>query len=352
MKKISVMGFDSGYDYVKAVIGPNKKERISFPSAYVLDSNIRGRMATSFGSESDFGIDNITITFEEEKYYIGENVRDVDIEAHGDKEIADDKYSYPYEKAKLLAAAALFFPDHDEIVIENLVLGLAMKLYDDHQEKYKNNYENEVFEFKAGKDRKKVEIKNVVIIPQSLGAYYNDNLDAEGNSKEYKDGDELYGVLDIGGRTLDGTVARRSKRIERHQLGLDLGVILGAYEHVATKTGIPVNIIQNAYLSGKQRITYENKQHNIAAMCKAEFDNLAREIHSKVTRQWRTILPTLEKIYLTGGGAEEVYDFIQDYFDTPLALSGNPRYDNALGFYKIGNYFKATKEEENSSTKE
>jgi hypothetical protein len=87
-------------------------------------------------------------------------------------------------------------------------------------------------------------------------------------------------------------------------------------------------------------------------MCKSEFDKLSKEIHSQVTRKWRNILPSLEKIYLTGGGSEEVYDFIQEYFDTPLSLSKDPRYDNASGFYKIGNYYTAAKEENNSSSKE
>lgn len=352
MKKINVMGFDSGYDYVKAVIGPGDDQRLSFPSAYILDSSMRDRMATSFGSEPPFDLEHINITYEEEKYYIGDIVKDKDIETHGDKEISDKKYSYPYEKAKLLAAIALFHPEENEIVVENLVVGLAMKLYDEHQKNYKKNYENEVFDFKAGNERKRVEINNVVVIPQSLGAYYNDNLDFDGNPKDYEDEDELYGVLDIGGRTVDGTVARRSKRIERYQLGLDLGVILGAYDKVSLTTEIPTNKIQNAYLSGKQRITYDNKQHNIAAMCKSEFDKLSKEIHSQVTRKWRNILPSLEKIYLTGGGSEEVYDFIQEYFDTPLSLSKDPRYDNASGFYKIGNYYTAAKEENNSSSKE
>ncbi|MFW6026057.1 MAG: hypothetical protein ACOCRX_06920, partial [Candidatus Woesearchaeota archaeon] len=281
MVKKEVFGYDAGYDFIKAVAGEDQDKWISFPSVYTHPGTTNISKFKQFSQEK-FNKDNILIEYQGEKYYIGDIVKNKLFGNEGNRDLKDDKYRLPSEKAKFFATIALLF-DEEEITINNLVLGLPIEIYNNHVDNCKSNFEYKNFNFRYDNKSVVLHIERVFVIPQSLGAYFHNIFNFKGEQL-VSNNNNVYGIVDIGGRTTDGSIVTNQEIVPDQDWGINSGVFTECYQTLSREIGVPANKIQNQYLQNNYPFKYDNEVHNIERPLKRKFNTLAEKIESSIRK--------------------------------------------------------------------
>ncbi|MCK8825499.1 ParM/StbA family protein [Fuchsiella alkaliacetigena] len=336
MQNFEVVGFDNGYDYVKMVLGADEGGKIKFPSMTYKPS---GENLSTDVSNQDFGIDNMEIEFEGKEYYIGSYAVEQD-PMGGEKNFTDDKFKSPSEIVKLLASISLYI-EEEEAKIDKLVLGLNIDSYKKFKDDIVEAFENKTFKFKIGSNKEEIKlyIDEVMCIPQGIGAYYDQVLNYDGIAINNDLLDSRYALTDLGGRTIDGFVAKGIEVIRNTDIGVNYGMS-DAFREVASELGdeIPYNLIEQTYIKGKNKVFWKGRDRSIDVLCKQAFNNLADKIYNQLVNKWDKQLNRVEFIMLCGGGSRYLGDILNDMFNIEVKVIENPQFSNASGYYKLGVY--------------
>lgn len=339
MQSFEIVGYDAGYDYIKLVVGYDEGGKIKFPSVTYKPTG--SSLFTNDLSNSNFSEDNLVVEFEGKEYYIG-NLAITQDPRGGEKNFSDEKFRNPSEIVKLLAGISLYAQENN-LEIKNLVLGLNIENYSKFKDEIISIFKNKSFKYKISKGEEQftLNIGNVICVPQGVGSYYQQVLDHQG---QIKNGDLLearYGLIDLGGRTVDSFISQGVDPIRGSELGTNYGMS-DAFREVAKELGedIPYNLIEQSYLKGKNKVFWKGRNHNIDALCRQSFANLAERIYNQLINQWDKQLDRVEFIMLCGGGAQYLGEHLNDLFNIKVKIIDNPQFSNANGYYKLGIYSK------------
>jgi len=335
MKEVKMLAWDNGFDFDKFIAG---EKRVIFPSVIYKSENIKKNGFTM--GKQNYKKDNMCIYMDNDKYFIGDKAIQQSPDG-GSRNLTDDKFKNKTEIIKLLAGVKLLFNDisDNNIHIKNLQLGLSIKTYYKYKKDLINKFSEKVFDFRTSSDEKfKISIDNVTCIPQGIGSYYDLLLDINGKPVEPELLNQRYGLIDIGGKTVDTFTADGTDPIEDSITHLDKGMTDG-FKQASNmiSNDIPFNLVEEEYIQGKEKIYY-NEYHDLVKPCETAFSNLADEIFNEIYNTWNRYLPRIEKIYLVGGGAKFLHDYFVEKFDKDIKLVDDPQFSNVRGYYKIGMY--------------
>jgi plasmid segregation protein ParM len=340
MKVFDVVGFDNGYDYVKLVLGRGKGHRILFPSVtHKQEQDFSIFNIDNIAGSSKFKKNKMSLTVDDEKYYVGQYAVEQDAMG-GEKNFSDKKFEEKSELAKLLAGISLFTTE-EEIVINNLVLGLNVEKYHEYKQEMVNTFKNKSFSYKlSNKDvHNKLTIKNVICVPQGIGAYYDQILDMKGRPSQSDLANSRFGLIDIGGKTVDAFISQGTEPIIGTDIGTDFGMS-DSFKQVSQelKVDVPYNLISENYIQGKDEVFWRGEDRKIKDLVENSFKDFAKRIHELIIGEWDQQLARIRTILLCGGGAKFLGDDLPQLFDIDVRLLQNSQFSNTNGYYKLGVY--------------
>ncbi|MGM0502909.1 MAG: hypothetical protein ACQERJ_10305 [Bacillota bacterium] len=340
MKVFDVVGFDNGYDYVKLVVGRGSEKRVLFPSVtHKQEKDFSIFNIDGISGPAKFKKNKMSLTLDGENYYVGAYAVEQDAMG-GDKNFSDKKFAERSELAKLLAGVSLF-TNEDKIIINNLVVGLNVEKYQEYKQEIVDTFKNKDFKYKlSNKDiHNKLTIKNVICVPQGIGAYYDQILDMKGQPLKSDLANSRFGLIDIGGKTVDAFISQGTNPIIGTDIGTDFGMA-DVFKQVARELeiDIPYNLISENYIKGKEEVFWRGEDRKIKGLVDDAFEEFANRIHELITDEWEQQLARIRTILLCGGGAKFLGDYLPDLFNVDVKLLDSAQFSNTNGYYKVGVY--------------
>jgi plasmid segregation protein ParM len=191
----------------------------------------------------------------------------------------------------------------------------------------------------------RIEIVDVMVLPQPLGTVMSLYLDNDGYIKDNKFQTGRVGIIDVGTGTTDLDIVDNLRRQDDYKsitYGM-MDVYRNIEKHLRTKnvTNITIPKIEEGWSMGVYK-TSERHTASFGEHRNKAIEDVFKQIESETSLAWKD-LKTFDKLILTGGGAstfKKHFDlFIDDIYDIPE----NPQTANVEGFFNFGKYQQAEK---------
>ncbi|OGL46559.1 MAG: hypothetical protein A2161_22340, partial [Candidatus Schekmanbacteria bacterium RBG_13_48_7] len=332
---MEVLGIDIGFGFTKAT---NGKDTVIFKS-------IIGE-ATDIQFWSDFGnsslTDNIHVTIDDKSFFVGDlaeqqsNVRHFTLDQ--EKLISD------FVKVLALTVAGIFTESNVPL---NIVSGLPIGFFKQHNERFGKiltGRHKVVFQKPDGsKISKEVYINKVRMLPQPLGSVLNLLMNDKGKIVNMDLAKQKVGVVDIGFRTTDFTIADHLRYIDRGSRTTDTGISKGfsvIANKLREKSGVSVELyrLYEAVESGSIKV--KGQEYDVSKVRDQVFSQLAGVIASDLDRLWSEDWD-IDTIVLTGGGGKELAKYLQPLIPgnvRPMENNVDARLNNVQGYLKYGKH--------------
>jgi len=191
---------------------------------------------------------------------------------------------------------------------------------------------------RAGRDYvQRVEIGDVVILPQGLAAVLAEALNEKGVIRPGPVSEGMVGLVDIGGHTVNVATFKELREIARQTLSIDAGM-WGSLTEIgkrinAAYPGLELqgHEIADAVIGGT--IHYKGDEHDITGIARAVLDGFARQILGAASQVWGNAA-RLDVLLVAGGGAEIVGPALLTYHPKTRVVE-NPQWANCRGFLRF-----------------
>lgn len=337
-----LVGVDLGYGQVKVL---SDNQQYKFLSAVGTPISDFGRVANV--SSKDELLKSLTITYEGVKYYIGHNA--VMNTRNGRLSLRQNKAELDENKIKFITALALLMNEDQTEIEVDVVSGLPVLEYKSQKDKLFNmtyNY-GRPFEFTMHygpkQVHKSIKIKNVRIISQAEGSFYDYILDDNGNIVQER-ANKVSGtimVVDPGYKTTDVVSMENGRYIELLSDQFNKGINQVHNEClrlIMDRLGIKKEMkeIDEAIRTGK--LFHNMKEYNISKIIEDAAKPFAIDIVDSLINLSNDQLGSMQNLLLTGGGASILYPYIKSELDgiIEVSLIDNSEFSNASGYYKYG----------------
>lgn len=333
---MEVLAIDIGFGFTKATNGSSSlvfKSILGEATDIQFKGGIRGE-----GSRDD----NIQIELEGKSYFVGEmaerqsNVRSFTLD--------QAQFFSSYAKPLAIAAAARFVDSHVPI---GLVTGLPIGYYREYRDALmsllKGDHRVVITSGDGKREEKIVRINEVKVIPQPFGSLYNLMLNDLGELGDKKFTHEKVGIIDIGFKTADFTVADKMRYSERGSRTTDTG-ISKAFGMIAgklrEKSKVNVELYRLYEAVDRGSIKIKGKEYDLKAPTEMVFGHLAASIANEVDRLWSDDWD-IDSIILTGGGGTALAKHLQPLISgqiIPVDNAKDARLCNVHGYWKYGKH--------------
>ena len=268
-----------------------------------------------------------------------------------------DKLSYSSTKSLIDAGIAMLLPESVKgkpvPVALNVVTGLPVSYYTPPQIKImKDTMSGEhSIDFDWDRDgsyahRYKFDIKNIHVIPQPVGTFFNLLLDEKGEFREDMQSmaSSTVAIIDVGYGTSDFCILKGSEYIEKSSRSTQTAMN-SVYAHIAKtlsdKSGEDVQPwdIETVILKGDKDLPIKVRgvNYNLEALYHKALDVIAEELVAIAKGLWRTE-HQVDMYILTGGGAFVFAERFRAKFGAKgnIITTDNPVYSNVIGYHKLG----------------
>ena len=331
---MEVVGLDIGFGYTKA---SNGKRSMIFKSVYGEASELQFKEQLLSGSEQE---DHLEIEIDGVSYFAGELAERQSTERFHTL----DQAQFVTDFTKILALVPLSrMVSRQEPV--KLVAGLPVSYYRKHKQQIvdilKGQHEVTVVDQNQEKTPTVIRVSSVRVVPQPFGAVMNMMLNDIGEVRDRRFLEEKIGVIDVGFRTTDFTIADKTRYSERGSRTLDMG-ISKAFNSIATKlqesSGIQVELFRlfDAVEAGSIKI--HGKKYDLTLITEHAFSQLASRIAGEANRVWVNDWD-IDKVMITGGGGQVLASHLEKLIKgdiLPQEDNKDTRLDNVRGFCKYG----------------
>lgn len=333
---MEIIGIDIGFGFTKAT---NGKETLVFKSVLGEATDIQFREPVLAGSEPD---EHLQIDIDGKSWFVGElaerqsNVRFFTLD--------QSQFIGRFAKTLALAAAARLVGSFLPV---NLVTGLPIGYYRSHREELATLLQGEhkvVLTDAAGtRQEKTISINKVRVIPQPFGSMFNLMLNEFGEVSDRRLVQEKIGIIDVGFRTSDYTIADRMRYSERGSRTTDSG-IARAFNVIATKLREKSNVnvelyrLYNAVEKGSIKI--RGKEYELQELTEQVFAQLASAVANEVDRLWVDDWD-IDSMLITGGGGAVLAKHLQSLLKGEITVidpAQDARLFNVLGYRKFGRH--------------
>ena len=333
---MEIVGIDIGFGFTKAT---NGRDVVVFKSIFGEAAEIQYREQLLEAGAAD---DHLHLEIDGKPCFVGElaerqsNVRSFTLD--------QNQFVSGFTRIMALAALSRLAPKGDAI---RLVTGLPISYYRRHRE--------EIARLLTGKhairsiDRAgqaqelTTTVSQVRVIPQPFGSLFNVMLGslAEVADKRFVQG--KIGVIDVGFRTCDFTIADRTRYSERGSRTTDHG-IAQAFAIVAAKlrdmTGVNVELYRLYDSAARGSIKIRGKTIDLRPMLEEVLGKLASSIASEAERLWVDDWD-IDLMLITGGGGGVLAPHLKPMLSGEvLAMDPNAdtRLNNVRGYWKYGKH--------------
>jgi plasmid segregation protein ParM len=328
LKNIAV---DTGFGRTKAI---SQGKTISFPSLVAHYREVR--FTTGMEGNGD-PTTKMVIESNGRRFFVGS--------AAGRQGIVQntiDRERAISEESKVLTLGALSLLIEESPAHINLVAGLPVSHYAGLKERYitelKRTHYYNLLDLSGKAVRNNIlNIHEVKVIPQPLGTLFNLLLDEKGEVERAELAGENVGIIDIGYHTADLARADSLEFIDRKSSSYPLG-LFNAFTELSEEIGRTLNIeappetLEKVVATGFIKVG--GKTVSIDQQKQRAFAHATEQILSKVKTLWPDRWQ-LDRIIITGGGGQLLYDYLNRNLDQQTELASKPVFANAEGYLKL-----------------
>lgn len=333
---MEILAIDTGFGFTKAT---NGNKSIIFKSILGESTDIQFKGGILGEGSPD---ENIQIEIDGQSYFIGEmaerqsNVRSFTLDQA-------QFFSTQMKPLALAAAARLvgsFMPT-------GLVTGLPIGYFREYRESIvtalQGDHKIVLTALNGKREEKTIKINEVKVIPQPFGSLFNLMMNDVGELGEKRYVHEKIGIIDIGFKTSDFTVADKMRYSERGSRTTDTG-IAKAFGMIAgklrEKSSVNIELYRLYDAVDKGSIKIKGKEYDLKAPTEIVFSQLAASIASEVDRLWSEDWD-IDTIVLTGGGGTALVKYLQPLINGQVIAvdpAKDPRLCNVKGYWKYGKH--------------
>lgn len=338
-----LVGDDLGYGQIKVFAGPNGQE--AFASAVGTPVSTLGR--TSAVVTRQELLNRLAITYKDQIYYVGKNA--IVNTRNARLTLRQDKTATDHNLVKFLTSLALLTDEDQEFATFDIVTGLPVLEYKNESDNLRNTLLNNnktfVFDFHYGPKTvtKTIKVRQVEVISQGEGAFYDFILNSKGEIIESREklvsGKVI--IVDIGYRTTDIVTMEAGSYIETLSYQYNNGVnqihqevLRLIMERLQIKKELREmdEIVRTGKLFHNTKHIDVNKILDDVAIPFAE--DIADNLHTISNDQ----LGSVNHIIFTGGGSEIIYPFVSAKLKgvVETSIMDKAEFCNASGYYKYG----------------
>lgn len=317
---------DIGYSHTK---GATDGKRTIFPS--VVGEVQQAHLDLKLSQRDGY----IQIETEEGSWLVGEAA----LEQSGLKSGRQDRkwIETPEYLALLLAAITELTSSTGGYTIR-LITGLPIDYFADKKQLIKRLKGTHLIKRSPRRRSQKVEISEVVVLPQGLAAVLSEALDKRGKIRPGPMAEGVVGLIDVGGHTVNLATFKELREIARQTVSVNTGL----WEPL-TDIGKRINAafpgqelqgheIVEAVIAGK--IHHFGKERDISGIAEDVLRPFARSILSQASQIWGSTA-RLDVLLIAGGGAEVVGPALMAEYSHAQVVS-NPQWANVDGYLKFG----------------
>ncbi len=177
--------------------------------------------------------------------------------------------------------------------------------------------------WQADGQEQRIEIVEVKLTPQPVGALFDHLLDETGKVIPERASllKEEVGILSVGFNTLEMLVVRDRAPVERFTAGKTVGV----------RRLLELLNTQGTYSLGELDIALRAGHLDVSAVLPV----WAREVNGEIEKRWGTAMKRFARVIVVGGGALLLKDALTRQFNGKAVLSDEPVQSIARGLYKL-----------------
>ncbi len=336
---MEIIAIDIGFGFTKAT---NGTRTIVFKSILGEATDIQFKGGILGESSPD---ENIQIEVDGRSYFVGEmaerqsNVRSFTLD--------QAQFFSTFAKQLALAAASRLVGTFMPIgLVTGLPIGYFKEYKDELVKLLKGDHKVVLINNDGKREEKVIKINEVRVIPQPFGSLFNLMLNDVGELGEKRYVREKVGIIDIGFKTADFTVADKMRYSERGSRTTDTG-ISRAFGMIAgklrEKTSVNVELYRLYEAVERGNIKIRGKEFDLKGPTEQIYGQLATAIANEVDRLW-TDDWDIETIILTGGGGAALSKYLQPLLNGQVILADgtkDARLCNVQGYWKFGKHIWA-----------
>lgn len=184
----------------------------------------------------------------------------------------------------------------------------------------------------------RVEISEVVVLPQGLAAVLSEALDERGRIRPGPVSEGTVGLLDIGGHTTNMATFKELREIARLTASIDIGMWAPL-----TEIGKRINALcPGLELRGHEvveavrvgKVRYYGKMMDVSGIAQEVLVPFARQVLGEATALWGSAA-RLDALLIAGGGAAIIGPLLVAEYPHARVVS-NPQWANVEGYLRFG----------------
>lgn len=331
---MEVIGIDIGFGFTKAT---NGSKTIVFKSVFGEAAEIPFRESMTGGQD-----DYLHIETDGGAFFVGElaerqsSVRYFTLDQH--------QFVARFVKTLALAALAQLAPRNVPV---NVVTGLPVGYFKEHRDELtrllQGRHTVTLVERDGERRETVVSVQKVRVIPQPFGSMFNLMLDDRGEAAERRFMNEKIGIIDIGFRTADYTIANRTNYLARGSRTTDSG-ISQAFNTIASKlherSGVDIELYRLYRGVEEGAVRIHGKSYDLKRLTEQVFGRLATAVANEVNRLWADDWD-IDEIVISGGGGAVLAPYLEPLVRGRLRRSEegtDARLNNVRGYWKYAKY--------------
>lgn len=331
---MEVIGLDIGFGYTKCTDG---QRFLVFKSVYGEAAELQFReQLLSDPDEEEY----LHVEIDDASYFVGELAERQSVERF----FTLDQSQFVADFTKVLALTPLSTLVARQEPVK-LVAGLPISHYRRHRTELVNILKGQHPLVTVDKNGQRhdtvVRITDVKVVPQPFGTVMNLMLSDLGEVRDRRFLKEKIGVIDVGFRTTDYTIADRTRYSERGSKTTDTG-ISRAYTAIAAKlqesSGVNVELYRLYDAVDRGSIKIHGKRYDLKLVKEQAFSQLASTIATDANRLWTNDWD-MDRVMITGGGGAVLAPYMTKLLKgdiIPVEPGTDTRLNNVRGYWKYG----------------
>ncbi len=331
---MAVVGIDIGFGFTKAF---NGRDALAFKSIFGEATDIQYREQLLGSPRPE---EHLHVEIGGTGYFVGELAE----RQSNTRSFTLDQDQFISTFARIMALTALSrLAERGEPV--RVVTGLPISYYRRHRDAIAKlltgKHELVSVDHTGARSETSITVSHVRAIPQPFGTLFNHMLNdlAEVSDKRFVQ--EKIGIIDVGFRTCDCSIADRTRYSERGSHTSESG-IAKAYASIATRlkelTGVNVEIYRLYDAVARGSIKVRGQSIDLKPLVDEALSRLATSIASEVDRLWADDWD-IDLMVITGGGGAVLAPYLKPLLHgevRALDAGADQRLANVRGYWKYG----------------
>jgi len=321
-----IKAIDLGFGQVKAM---DDSSMVEYPAAV---GSFRPVRFTS-GMEGQELKDKLCLEYKNKRYYIG----DIAFTQSAPRvTMNSDRFTSQEGLALMMSALVLIAKCQTEEV--RIVAGLPVNEYAGLKDNYSDTLKDKHYAQLISPDGKEGEfyrfdVDDVMILPQPIGTIFDKVLDNTGELADKALAGGRVAVLDIGKHTVDLALTDALQFVDRSSISFNDVGLFDAFKDLSLALkeegyDIPADSLE-PYVRGSRKLDC------LPVLKEQSFATQADKVISRVLNTWPDLW-TFDKIYITGGGAITLGDYIASGLNSDkVEVCSNPTFTNCRGYHKF-----------------